>query len=212
MDEDLEADAESEAGARRYFARARKNSVSLAGFVTLRDLLDFSSDVPIAVLASAIELHGISGWDRFGRFFENDPAIRARALDALGSYVDWCREEARKVEWPEYPSTDVADYPMEGELYGFAWAREALPDFQEISRAATATPEPPRRRSAEVKSNNTLLLIVAALAKAAGIDVKARGASRRVVEATELVGAPVSEETVRSVLQRIDEALERRGG
>lgn len=210
MEIDSPIDEELKRRAERYFKIARKHSTNLGSFITLADLLHISSPVSMATLATAIERHGISGWDRFGRYLENDETIKKKALEALGSYVDWCAEEARKFKWPEYPSLDISDYPLEGELNGFAWKVDAQPNFEEIGATIEAMPEPPRSKSAETRRHDTLLVLVAALAKQAGIDIAERGASRRIMEATERIGAPVSEDTIQRVIQAIPAALDKR--
>ena len=210
MEPDLPSDEEIERRAARYYKVLRKDSFSSADFNTLADLLDFSSPVPVATLATAIERHGISGWDRFGRFIENDETIKKNALEALGRYVDWFSKEYLVFQWPDYPTGNISDCPLESELRRFAWKVGALPNFEEIGATIEAMPEPPRSKSGETRRHDTLMVLVAALAKQAGIDFAERGASRRIMEATERIGAPVSEDTIQRVIQAVPAALDKR--
>jgi hypothetical protein len=65
--------------------------------------------------------------------------------------------------------------------------------------------------SAIAKERNTLLIIIAALCKKSEIDLEARGTASLIAKLTEAVGAAVSDDTVRGVLKKIPEAVERRG-
>lgn len=53
----------------------------------------------------------------------------------------------------------------------------------------------------------TLLTIIAALCGKAGIDYKARGAAPVIASATEEIGTPVTDDTIRAVLREIPDAL-----
>ena len=55
-----------------------------------------------------------------------------------------------------------------------------------------------------------MLTIIAVLCDAASIDYTERGASQRIKNKTELVGAPIDDETIINVLREIPEALETR--
>lgn len=210
MDKDSPSDEEIERGAERYYKWVRKNSIRLGSFTTLYDLLHSNSPVSIAALATAIERHGVSGWDRFGRYRENDETIKKKALDALGDYVDWLREEHRKNEWPNFPSFEVSDYPLSDELSAFAWKTDALPNLEEIGASIETMPEPPRRQSDTTRRTDTLLVLIAALAKEANIDVSARGAAQRIKSATERLGIPVSADTIKRFIDAIPDTLEKR--
>ncbi|MEB0129721.1 hypothetical protein [Pseudomonas sp. CCI2.4] len=61
-----------------------------------------------------------------------------------------------------------------------------------------------------LRSSRTLLTLIAALCKGANIDRNQRGASQRIKELTEQVGVPVNDETIRTVLSGISDALESR--
>lgn len=56
----------------------------------------------------------------------------------------------------------------------------------------------------------TLLTIIAALCRHSGIDPKSRGASTTIARLTEVMGAPVSDDTARRVLTKLIEAVESR--
>ncbi|WP_028618722.1 hypothetical protein [Pseudomonas canadensis] len=61
-----------------------------------------------------------------------------------------------------------------------------------------------------LRSRRTLLTIVASLCSSQGLDIRARGASQRIKEMTEQIGAPVDDETIRKVLSAIPDAIESR--
>ncbi len=65
-------------------------------------------------------------------------------------------------------------------------------------------------RPLPIRQRRTLLTIIAALCDAAKIDYTERGASQRIKSKTELVGAPIDDETIINVLREIPEALETR--
>jgi len=56
----------------------------------------------------------------------------------------------------------------------------------------------------------TLLTIIASLCKEAGINYQQRGAAKRLSELTEEIGAAVTDETIRKIINDIDDALETR--
>lgn len=60
------------------------------------------------------------------------------------------------------------------------------------------------------RERNTLLILIGALCKQVGIDPSSLGVAKSVATMTELVGAPVSEETVKNKLDQVAVALERR--
>jgi len=57
---------------------------------------------------------------------------------------------------------------------------------------------------------NTLLTIIAAMCKYEGIDPKDRTATSEIVKMTEDLGAPVSDDTIRSILKKIPNAIDSR--
>ncbi|WP_335923899.1 hypothetical protein [Shewanella indica] len=57
---------------------------------------------------------------------------------------------------------------------------------------------------------NTLLVLIGALCKEANVDWNQRGISASLVAMTDLIGAPLSDETIRKVLKQIDSAIESR--
>ena len=60
------------------------------------------------------------------------------------------------------------------------------------------------------RQRKTFLIIIAALCSSAKIDPQARGASQRIKELTESLGVPVDDETIRTLLSEIPDALETR--
>lgn len=65
-------------------------------------------------------------------------------------------------------------------------------------------------RPIKTKERHTLLIIIAALCKEAKIDYKQRGIANAIQHLTESIGAPVTDDTIRSVLNQIEQALDSR--
>ncbi len=65
-------------------------------------------------------------------------------------------------------------------------------------------------RPLTTRQRKTFLIIIAALCSSAKIDPEARGASQRIKELTESLGVPVDDETIRTLLSEIPDALEAR--
>jgi len=82
-----------------------------------------------------------------------------------------------------------------------AWKEQAAPAIKEL--------EALKKNAAQLTTTerNTLLTIIAALCKYSEIDLNSRGAVSSVVQRTDEIGAPVSDDTVRKVLGQISDAL-----
>lgn len=65
-------------------------------------------------------------------------------------------------------------------------------------------------RPLTTRKKRTLLTLIAALCKGAGINHQDRGAAQRIGELTEEIGAPVTDDTIRSIISDIDDAVETR--
>jgi hypothetical protein len=65
-------------------------------------------------------------------------------------------------------------------------------------------------RPIHTRQRRTLLTVIAALCSQSGIDYDARGAAQRIKRATELLGAPIDDGTLDSILKEIPDALETR--
>lgn len=83
---------------------------------------------------------------------------------------------------------------------------EALREFEQSVNGAPHGQE----KSIATRERNSLLTIIAAFCKYEGIDPKERGAAGEIVQMTEDLGAPVSDDTVRRILAKIPDALESR--
>ena len=132
--------------------------------------------VAIPVLATAIELGGIYGWDRFGRFrlFKgpDDPHID-RVLDALAAEFDSWWHDSKKQRYSLSEAAPNVDIYMEaspeelGPLY-WGWKPEHLPDFDQISANGDAMdldPKSPKAYSAvggQTKGENYNLALIGA--------------------------------------------------
>lgn len=82
-----------------------------------------------------------------------------------------------------------------------AWKEQAAPAIKEL--------EALKKNAAQLSTTerNTLLVIIAALCKYSEIDLNERSATSSVVQRTDEIGAPVSDDTVRKVLGQIPDAL-----
>ncbi|MGR5452277.1 hypothetical protein ACPV5V_00045 [Vibrio campbellii] len=85
---------------------------------------------------------------------------------------------------------------------------------QELNRLISALEDESIMQDQEkplaTRERNTLLILIGALCKQVGIDPSSPGVAKSVETMTELVGAPVGEETVKNKLDQVAGALERR--
>lgn len=63
-------------------------------------------------------------------------------------------------------------------------------------------------KSLSTKERHTLLVIIAALCKEANIDYSQRGVASAIQNLTENIGSPITDDTIRSVLKQINEAVD----
>jgi hypothetical protein len=61
-----------------------------------------------------------------------------------------------------------------------------------------------------IQQRRTLLTVIAALCSKARIDYSARGAAQHIKRATELIGTPIDDGTIDSILKEIPDAVESR--
>lgn len=83
--------------------------------------------------------------------------------------------------------------------------QEFVRDFSDQGDSADVADRP-----LSTRQRHTWLTVIAALCKEAGIDPKGRGATKQVVIAVDELGAKISEDTVRKILDEIPEAVESR--
>jgi len=57
------------------------------------------------------------------------------------------------------------------------------------------------------KERNSLLILIGALCKDAGIDYNERGIASALEKMTEILGAPITDDTIRNILKQIDDAV-----
>jgi hypothetical protein len=67
-----------------------------------------------------------------------------------------------------------------------------------------------KEKPLSTRSRRTLLTIIAALCKKTGVDYQHRGAAKRISIFTEEIGATVTDETVRKIIEDIEDAVETR--
>lgn len=124
--------------------------------------------VKIETLASAIEDHGIQGWDRFGRFktftsgSTGDDAVRyAYVLNVLAKQHQ-CDEVPTQ---GRSPLDEAEDYAGSGHAFEYGWPEgHAALDFSAIVAAAAGQPaEPTKQSSGNGKGENYNLNLIGAL-------------------------------------------------
>jgi hypothetical protein len=96
---------------------------------TLGDLLE-NTDLTEAVLATAIERHGVSVWDKFNRFFRADEAGKERALRLLFLRTEW-RNNAHELYEQDPLHVDESDNPY----FHFGWPAAKCPNFEALKLA-----------------------------------------------------------------------------
>jgi hypothetical protein len=69
---------------------------------------------------------------------------------------------------------------------------------------------PPEEKALTSKERNSLLVLIGALCKEVNIDPKQRGVAASLVAMTELVGAPLTDDTIRKILSQIEPAIDSR--
>jgi hypothetical protein len=134
--------------------------------VTFFDLL--REGYTVAQLATTVEQHGVTGWDRYGRygtFKPSDDATKS-ALDALAKYLqseeDYWNKKSQ--EQPpdlsefisEDPFIDIFEDWFSLPIHRFGWQRDNLPPMDR-----KIEPLAPKRRKKEYEfSQKTLLNII----------------------------------------------------
>jgi hypothetical protein len=111
----------------------------------------------------------------------------------------------------------AAKYGMLDESEELEEVREVLKaKVQEIHRLEEKLAEHRSAQPAKVdrplhtRQRRTLLTVIAALCSQTGIEHDGRGAAQRIKRATELIGAPIDDGTIDSILKEIPDALETR--
>jgi len=106
----------------------------------------------------------------------------------------------------EFESLDIENYPKVLRINVFL----KYSDVEEIKTKAQlpephTEPIPPISKSADTRRNNTLLIIIAALAKQSQIDLTKPDAASRIEGCTTRYGRKVTDDTIRKVIEQIDE-------
>lgn len=115
--------------------------------------LHFEQRIGIGALATAIENHGVWGWDRFERWrrFDKDSEEQRTALNRLARQ---CELNAQSE--PAAPDLDPTSDP----LFFFGWLAADLPDF---AADVVSAPQVPKRRGDIARVANTDLTIIGAM-------------------------------------------------
>jgi hypothetical protein len=187
-------------------------------WLSLHDLLSNNKyDISVGALASSIEKEGIQTWDRFGRRIsangESPESLRVKeeALDLLAEHYEIISRDVINNFTLDYEKY-FPMHPHHPMMY-FGWPEDEAPDFsgyesESLPQALMASHS--MEKVPRIDAKRTYLLILAVLFKEAKIDFDSRGTTGLIARATEELGSPVSEETVRNILKDIPEAIEYR--
>ncbi len=171
-------------------------------FVSLLELLR-AGLWSTGILATAIEKVGIQGWDRYGRFVHaKSNEERRTALDLLADFVSWRREAQARDGFQCY---EFSDYPGGDMLRYWGWSAQDLPDFSVMPSSPLDDAGPVRATSGETKRRASLGILAAAFARAAGMPEKRHQRVAWATEQVELLGATLGADTVRDLLNELDE-------
>lgn len=108
-------------------------------FITLGQLI--WKEIPISMLATAIEKGGIYTWDRFGRYGMACDANKAFVLDLLGKQYKWAMDPyVGRLKDPRSPLEQHENPPNNPDnaedwvnpFDEFGWTENELPDFVNI--------------------------------------------------------------------------------
>lgn len=147
-------------------------------FTSLHQLL-YTDDHQVALsapsaIATAIENHGIWGWDRFGRFkfFAPDSVEAQKALDMVAIEYEYQNQsQPHSLEQEHFHDMFDTEHPA----LGLGWAEDKKPAFTSDSNL----PENPvRNKSAETKAGNSLYKIIAALCHGFNFDISEANSTR----------------------------------
>jgi hypothetical protein len=127
----------------------------------------------VAQLATAIEINGVHGWDRFGRYEQFSPKAAASqyALDGLAQYsIEEQRfydnrdaEDAEGLDGHDLSSFDAAENFPYLAIHRLGWSPKNLPNIDQTIQY----PSPPKAVRADVVPKNLMRIIGALLAESA---------------------------------------------
>lgn len=132
------------------------------GELLTRPLPGCSASVSTATLATAIEQHGVYGWDSYGRFVhlkangEGDKVVHFReALKAVALEAE--HEWATTIE--QFPDQSPAEQGTgQGTVFDrYGWRVAELPDFHSIEQSI---PTAPRRSPQTTRMENATLTLI----------------------------------------------------
>ena len=117
-------------------------------FLSLSRLIEIK--VRISTLATAIERHGIQGWDRYGRFNtftvgdqKDEERLARGALDALARQHDW--EIGQRLD--QSPVDFESNYFEYGGGLSMGWYDNEAPDFDAIAAESKGkSPQQPKQK------------------------------------------------------------------
>ena len=176
----------------------------------MKTLEMYLRDHSVGDLATAIETHGIHGWDRFGRFchFKPDSLVVNGILNDLAEQKEW--EDGGSGVLNKYQGQSPAEYAasyydtLPTPWTGCGWRDGQIPDLGFVVKKA-------KRLSDITKREDIVLTLMAALALAVDIDIRDPKAAIRLGEIMEAspfqTPAPG---TLRDIVARAREAFERK--
>ncbi len=171
------------------------------------------SNVVYQLLESFEDHDGIKG--TIAHWLKLHAQVREGGPDASSAKVALEKHDEERIqflEWQEKNRSVGKDFENYCTILGFpeesilVVRTEALREFEHSINAETTPVDKPITTT----ERNTLLTIIAGLCDYSDIDPKARGAAVQIAGFTAEIGAPVTDDTVRMVLAKIPNAVERR--
>ena len=179
-------------------------------FQTFRLLLSSKFNISVQTLATAVEQFGVYSWDRFGRFrhFGAETDIGEKGLSLLASICEFEKNYGGSEDDHNHPLNSLDQW--NDPYWAYGWAQAVTPDFCEIELGNTLVSVPNKGKGPASRREDTKLLVIAALCEKLGIRIGERGAAKKIVQAVELLGPTISEETVKGLLDSIPSVVEKR--
>ena len=174
-------------------------------FTSLYDLLS-NRGCDVGALAGRIESGQLHWHDDYGRLVLAEKLISEKALAALAKHY----EMTQAARAPAISSKTTADN------YSRWWSYigDHGDDLAIVVRCGFVDGFEPKLQGAMkdlgARERHTLLVIIAALCSSSGLDPAGRHTVSKIVELTQVLGANVTDDTIRNVLGQIKDAVSNR--
>lgn len=190
------------------FLSLDKRVITLSGIWDLpmigSEQLDIEHQYQVLTGGPSVTLHGLDGV-----FVEGCDGEICQLQDRYeeNKYLDNERRKKLREKRLKRPDEE-SHYPAGGlpQDAVIVVRTEALRELEQKANVQQNKPEKPLSTT----EKNTLLTIIAALCEHSGIEIGDRGVPKRIANMTEVIGAPVDDETVRRWLKLVPDAVETR--